>query len=89
MSWQCPYAELGRDSQSSFPQSADLDPKIEECSLNLNLPHQSQSFRATKLSHEKPSKDISPFVKSLRMLGRRVLFDLAREPLSVIIIITY
>ena len=64
--------------QSSFPQNADLDPKIEECSPNLTLRHHSQSFRATKLSHEKPSKGISPFVKSLRMLGRRVLFGLAR-----------
>ena len=77
VSWQCLYWELGRDSQSLFPSNADLGPKIEECSLNLNLPHQSQSFHATKLSHEKPSKGISPFVKSLRMHGRRVLFDLA------------
>ena len=75
---------LGRDSQSSFPQNADLDPKIEECSSNLTLPHPSQSFRATKLAHEKPSKGLSKFVRTLRMLGRRVIFGLAREPLSVI-----
>ena len=92
LSWQCPYAEFGRDSQSSFPQNADLDPKIEECSPNLTLRHHSQSVCATKLAHEKPSKGLSKFVRALRMLGRRVLFGLAREPLSVItyyLLITY
>ena len=28
------HAEFGRDPRSSFPQNADLDPKIEECRLN-------------------------------------------------------
>ena len=89
-SWQCPHAEFGRDSQSSFPQNADLDPKIEECSSNLTLPHLSQTSCATKLAHEKPSKGLSKFVRALRMLGRRVLFGLAcAEVERYLLLITY
>ena len=89
LSWQWPHAEFGRDSQSSFPQNADLDPKIEECSSNLTLPHLSQTSCATKLAHEKPSKGLSKFVRALRMLGRRVLFGLARGNFERYLLITY
>ena len=83
LSWQCPHAEFGWDSQSSFPQNADLDPKIEECRLNPTRRDHSESWRATFFGHEKPSKGHPKVVRALGMLEKWVLFGLAREPLSV------
>ena len=60
------HAEFGRDPRSSFPQNADLDPKIQECRPNLSIFLRPESWCAGLEIVDNMHKGGSKFVGAFR-----------------------